>query len=248
MSSLWRWLTLMLPAILMARCGQADVDLTYPTGADNLVILADSEGGYVPEAYVQSHIPLFRLYGDGYVVWSEWQDGQTSVWEAHLAPDEITALLEWLMERRFFRLDGLYAPKNPPTDLPTDCVRVQLVNEQKTVCEYHSGAPKAFWEVYSHLRSGAGASAENSYQPEIGWVIVEPITWATSGDAIVWPESLAPAPSAMSDGAWVEGEMLAFLWQGRLEQGPWMVYEEGEDLYGLVLQVPGLMPQAPEAP
>jgi hypothetical protein len=248
MSSLWRWLTLILPIALVARCGQADIDLTYPTGTQDLVIVADSEGGYVPEAYVQSHIPLFRLYGDGYAVWSEWQDGQTSVWEGLLAPDEITALLEWIAGRRFFGLDGYYAPKNPPTDLPTDCVRVQLVNEQKSVCEYHSGAPRAFGEVYGRLTSGAGASEVTAYQPEIGWVIVEPITWATSGEADTWPGSLEPAPSAMGEGMWVEGEVLAFLWQGRLEQGPWMVYKDGEELYGLVLQVPGLMPQAPQAP
>jgi hypothetical protein len=52
----------------------------------------------------------------------------------------------------------------------------------------------------------------------------------------------------MGERQWVEGDLLEFLWQGRLELGPWMVYDEGDDLYGLVLQVPGLMPEAPAAP
>lgn len=242
------YLLLLLATALLAGCGQPDVDLTYPTGADDLIILADSTGGYVPLAYMESHIPEFRLYGDGRAVWAQWRDGHTEVWEGYLTSEEITALLEWIVDEGFFGLKDFYAPPNPPTDLPTDCVRVDLVNAQKTVCEYHSGAPKAFWAVYGRLRSGADASEVHPYQPEIGWITAEPITWDTNAESVAWPESLIPSPSEIGEGVWVEGEVLAFLWQGRLEQGPWMVYEEAGQHYGLVLQVPGLMPQAPEAP
>lgn len=239
---------LALGVILLAGCGGPKVDLTYPSGAADLIIQADSAGGFVPEAYVQSHIPVFRLYGDGRVIWTEWQDGRTSVWQGRLTDDEITALLEWIADQRFFGLKNHYTIKNPPTDLATECVRVNLVDQEKTVCEYYDGAPKAFGMIYSRLRTGAGVTDFEPYQPEIGWVIVEPITWNPGPEASAWPESLVPSPSTMGEGVWVEGETLAFLWQARLEEGPWLVYEDGDERFGLVLQVPGLMPQAPEGP
>jgi hypothetical protein len=244
----WHWLVLILSILPLAGCGQPDVDLTYSTNPEDLIVQANSAGGYVPDAYVESHIPDFRLYGDGRVVWVEWQDDQTKVWQGHLEADEIAALLRWIADKRFFGMKNHYAPKNPPTDLATDCVSLTLVNVQKTVCEYHSGAPKAFWEIYGRLGSGADASDVQPYQPDKGWVIVEPITWDTTAEAVAWPDSLTPSPATMGDGAWVQGDLLHFLWQGRLEQGAWMVYEEDDRYYGLVLQVPGLMPLAPSGP
>jgi hypothetical protein len=243
----WCLLTLLFIATGLVGCGQPDVDLTYPTGADDLIVQASSTGGLVPLAYVDSYIPEFRLYGDGRAVWTEWKDGRTSVSEGHLSTEEVAELLAWIADRRFFGLDDFYTVKDAPLDLPNDCVRVNLANEQKTVCEYYDGAPKAFWEVYSHLRSGADVADYRPYQPQMGWVYAEPITWGTP-ESVPWSESLVPAPSTIGDGVWVDGETLDYLWQGRLEQGPWMVYEENGDLYGLVLQVPGLMPNAPDAP
>jgi hypothetical protein len=242
------YILLALNTLLLLGCGQPTVDLTYPTGAGDLIVEADSSGGFVPEAYVQSHIPLFRLYGDGRVVWSEWQDGRANVGEGRLSGAEIADLLDWIADKRFFAMEQHYTVENPPTDLPSDCVRVKLAQVQKTVCQYAGGAPKAFGEIFGRLVAGAGASEKRPYEPDGAWALVEPITWESAAEATLWPESLAPSLSAMGERQWVEGDLLEFLWQGRLELGPWMVYDEGDDLYGLVLQVPGLMPEAPAAP
>jgi hypothetical protein len=242
-----RWLAL-FSLVLLAACGGPKVDLTYSPAADEVIVQADSTGGLVPLAYEQSHIPDFRLYGDGRAVWSDWQDVRNVIWEGHLSADEIDALLAWMADEGFFSMDPHYTVKNKPLDLPTDCVAANLVNEQQRVCEYYDGAPQAFGEIYGRLRSGAGASDAQPYQPEIAWVIVEPVTWDEPLEPIPWPESLAPSPVGMGEGTWVEGDVLAYLWQSRLGFGPWVVYSDGEARYGLVLQVPGLMPQAPEAP
>ena len=52
----WRLLTLLLMAVGLVGCGQSDVDLTYPTGADDLIVQASSTGGLVPIAYTDSYI------------------------------------------------------------------------------------------------------------------------------------------------------------------------------------------------
>jgi hypothetical protein len=244
-----RWYTAaaVLMGCILAGCGQPKVDLAYSTNPDDVIVQATSTGGLVPEAYVQSYIPGFRLYGDGRVVWSNWSDGQTSVQQANMTAEEMSVLVAWIAGKGFFGMKNLYIPKNPPTDLPNDCVRVNPMNEQKIVCEYYEGAPKKWWEIYGHLRRGADVTGYQPYQPMKGRVIGELITWGEPQDAVAWPESLTPRPADMPEGEWVEGEALDFLWQGRLEQGPWMIYEDGGEYYGLVLQVPGLMPEAPKS-
>jgi len=233
---------------ILTGCGQPKVNLTYPTGVNDLIIQASSTGGLVPDAFLWSYIPEFRLYGDGRVVWSQWQDGRTHVWEGTLTANEVTDLLEWIASKGFFGMEHHYSVKNPPTDLPTDCVSVNVAEGKRTVCEYHDGAPRGFGEIEGRLRAGADARDVHAYVPEIGWVVVEPITWDSTREPVAWPQELTPDPLAMGSGTWVKGEVLDFLWEGRLEQGPWMVYKVGNERYGLVLQIPELMLQAPEAP
>jgi len=242
------WFVAALILTLVAGCGEPQVDLTYSTDGNDLIVQADSTGGLVPEAFRQSHIPLFRLYGDGRVIWTQWAGSRTEVWEGTLSQAEIAALLKWIADEGFFGLEAHYTVKNPPTDMPNDCVRVNLVDTQKTVCEYYDGAPKAFEMIYGRLTSGGGVTSVHPYEPASGWVMAEAITWDPAPDGIPWPESLAPSPSGMGEGTWVEDRTLAYLWQERLERGPWMVYQDGEGYYGLVLQVPGLMPEAPQEP
>jgi Ca-activated chloride channel family protein len=227
---------------------RGEVDLAYPVGADDLVIEAGTRGGLVPPQIEANHIPGFRLYGDGRAVWIEEKDRGISVWEGRLDTGEIDALLRWMQGQGFFGMDELYTGENPPMDLPTSCIRVHLVEQSRSVCEYYQGAPEAFDEIYRRLQAGAGASDVHAYQPEIAWAVAERLEWDAGGEVIAWPELLSPALSALEGGAWVEGETLAFLWRNRLEQGAWMIYEELGDRYTMVIQVPGLVPGAPSAP
>jgi hypothetical protein len=238
------WILLILVALL-AGCGQPAVDLTYPAAAGDLIVQATSSGGFVPEAYRQSYIPEFRLYGDGRVLWAHEQDGRTEVREGRISPDEVTDLLAWIVDQGFFDLDDHYTVDEAPTDHASDCVRVHLTAMQKSVCEYYDGAPEAFDKVFGRLWNGANLPNLQPYQPESGWVMAQRIDWDYSGEAAPWPEEVAPAPSQIGQGRWVEGPALALLWQNRMEQGPRMVFEEQSAKYGLVLQVPGLMPEAP---
>jgi len=244
------WLLLTLLALPLAACGGQgeNIDLNYDTGAGTVVVEADSAGGFVPEAFVRGHIPGFRLYGDGRVIWTEQAGLGEAVHEGHLAPQEVADLLAWIAERGFFEMDDFYTVENAPTDMPSDCVAVHLAAQDKRVCEYFDGAPEAFGEIYDRLQAGAGASDVTDYQPQIGWAVSELLTWDSGAEAIAWPESLTPVPAALVGGGWIEGETLDFVWQHRLEQGPFTIFEASGDAYLVVLQVPGLMPQAPPAP
>ena len=239
---------LALALVFLAACGGTGPDLSYPAEADHMLIEADTAGGFVPRAYAENHIPAFRLYGDGRVIWTDREGPRMNVWQGHVSPEKIQDLLAWMADEGYFRMEEFYTVENPPTDLPTQCVRVYLADETKSVCEYFDGAPEAFDRIYDLLHSGAGATDVAAYEPQIGWAIAEPMTWEAGSEGVAWPEVLSPALSAMTGGAWVEGPTLEFLWRNRLEQGPLMVFEELGERYEVILQIPGLMPRAPSPP
>ena len=239
---------LTLALVVLVACGAQGPDLAYPAEAGHLLIEADTAGGLVPPTYAENHVPAFRLYGNGRVVWTDLEGPGMNVWQGHIAQEKIQDLLAWMTDEGYFRMEEYYTVENPPTDLPTQCIRLYLMDEGKSVCEYFDGAPEALDQIYDLLHSGAGATEVTKYTPQIGWAVAEPMTWETGSEVIAWPEALSPALSAMAGGVWVEGRTLEFLWQNRLEQGPLMVFEEYAERYQVTLQIPGLMPRAPSPP
>ena len=239
---------LILALVVLAACGAQGPDLAYPAEADHLLIEADTAGGLVLPAYAENHIPAFRLYGDGRVVWTDQEGPGMNVWQGHLPQEKIEDLLAWMADEGYFRMEEFYTVENPPTDLPTQCIRVNLTDENKSVCEYFDGAPEAFDQIYGLLRNGAGATEVTNYMPQAGWAMAEPMTWESGSEVVAWPEALSPALPAMAGGVWVDGRTLEFLWQNRLEQGPLMVFEELGQRYEVTLQIPSLMPRAPSPP
>jgi hypothetical protein len=242
------WFLLALALVLLAGCGGTGPDLSYPAEADHLLIEADTAGGFVPQTYAENHIPDFRLWGDGRVVWTDKDGPSMNVWEGRLSQEKVEDLLAWMAGEGYFEMDDFYTVENPPTDLPTKCIRVNLADQNRSVCEYFDGAPEALDQIYSLLRGGAGATQVAAYEPQIGWVMAEPMSWESGVEPVAWPEVLSPALSAMAGGTWVDGPALEFLWRNRMEQGPLMVLEELGNRYEVILQIPGLMPRAPTPP
>lgn len=77
-------LLLALVLLLLAACGAQGPDLSYPAEADHLLIEADTAGGLVPPTYAENHIPAFRLYGDGRIVWTGQEGPRMNVWQVTL--------------------------------------------------------------------------------------------------------------------------------------------------------------------
>jgi hypothetical protein len=243
-------MTVLTLAVILAGCGPANSarEWSYSTDARHVLIEADTRGGFVPVEVAVSHIPDLRLYGDGRVIWSEKSDdGATTVWEGRLSDQEIRALLDWMDEQGYFEMEEFYTVDNAPTDLPSSCIAVALQDQSHRVCEYFDGAPAAFDEIYQRLHEGAGATGAQNFEPEIAWVSAHGVPGIAPEEAIAWPEGLSPAPSAFGEGMWVEGEALDFLWSNRLEPGP-MFFQESGSVYVIVLQIPGVTPDAPPAP
>lgn len=64
--------------LALVACGDADPSLEaaraeYPTGADDVVVRISSGGGFVPLEVSLAHLPEFTLYGDGQLVWVDYE-------------------------------------------------------------------------------------------------------------------------------------------------------------------------------
>ncbi len=108
----------------------------YERNPRALLIEADIFGGdtHTPR---DMHVPTWRLYGDGLVVFAGESAPLSSGLDAavrvgHLADSEIQSLFAYLDQSGFFSLNEAYAPRPVPADAPTATISV-YANKVKTV-------------------------------------------------------------------------------------------------------------------
>ncbi len=210
--------------------------------------------GFVPQLVPFNYIPDFQIYGDGRIIWTEYDDnsGARSVFVGQLSEAEMTAILQSLVDAGFFGWKDRY--EDPlVADASEQCLIVNLESQQKTVCEYVEGAPEAFHAIYDELSAGAGADGE-PYIPEQGLLTSHPID-ASGFDNIEsirsteWSEAAAgfSLSAATDEGAWVEGAALESAWAA-VNANPWSGWAvEGDSYYQLTIQIPGVSMIEPPA-
>ena len=221
-------------------------DLTWDHSPDALIIKATSGGGMEPEAAWRYRVPDAQVWGDGRIIWQTFNEDQVrQVWEAQLSEDEMVALLQTFADKGFWRLKGHYAPREEVFDSSSTSLRVNLLAENKQVGEYHSGAPRKFYELIGLVRSGAGAASQ-PYIPQTGYLTVYPLQSATSQNnpgIPVWDAEAATISLEEIPDGLIEGPALWQAWQV-VNQKYWSpIVIEGEDYYELFLEIPELTGQ-----
>jgi hypothetical protein len=193
------------------------------------------------------HIPDARVWGDGRIVWVEFEDdGSSVVWEGYLTEEALANLLRFTVEEGFFGWEDHYEPANPPTDLPSSHITVNMTDRSKTVSQYFDGAPAGFWRIYE--RVPLEVSDAHQLAPQRGllraWLRNDAIDAAS---AIPWSADADLALSELvSDGRWIEGPLVAFVWKNLRQHGDGALFREGNNIYGLSMQVPGLSLEEPQ--
>ncbi|MBI3649109.1 MAG: hypothetical protein HY240_10240 [Actinobacteria bacterium] len=54
--------------LTLVACPSSSADITYPTGADRLVLRIETAGGLVSPGFAEGQIPQFSLFGDGRII------------------------------------------------------------------------------------------------------------------------------------------------------------------------------------
>ncbi len=156
------------PAITPAR-------FTYEKNPRAILIEADIAGGFAPTPR-NLHVPAYRLYADGLVVFAGERVSPVSGLDAvvktgFISEEEIQTLLNYLNQAGFFALDPHYQPKPTPTDLPTWSVSVYL-NKAKSVSVYAAGfpgTPQNFSEAFARIVQTLPRDAQ-TFTPSDGYL------------------------------------------------------------------------------
>ncbi len=118
--------------------------ITFDRNPRAVLIEADVYGGAgaVPR---DAHVPLFRLYADGFVVFAGERTSLTTGLDAlvrigQLSETQIQNLLAFLNQPAFLNLQEYYEPRPKPIDQPTAHISVYL-NKAKTVRVYAPDDP-----------------------------------------------------------------------------------------------------------
>ncbi len=147
----------------------------YAKNPRAVLIEADVSGGFAPVPR-QVHMPTYRLYADGFVVFAGEHTNPASGLDAvartgYLSDAEIQGLLNYLNQVEFFSLDAYYQPKPTPTDLPTWRLSVYL-HKTKTVSVYAAGfpgTPENFSKAFARITQTVPPDAQ-TFTPTDGYL------------------------------------------------------------------------------
>lgn len=220
-------------------------EVLWDTSPENLIVSATFWGGYTSETVKINYIPDAQIWGDGRIIWTHFDsDGKRSVLVGKLTTDQMMAWLQQAVDQGFFGWQELFISPLPLSDLPTQCLFIELKSHSRKVCEYEVGAPQAFHDLYDDLASGLQMDGED-YKPSKGYLLVESMGSADApaekSDVPDWDSASMGMPLSQGNGVWIEGGALEAAWD-LVNANPWgaSVVNDGEVIYQISLQIPGL--------
>jgi len=165
----------MTPSPAPATPTETPTPIAYDHNPNALLIEADTSGGFAPIP-PDAHVPAFRLYGDGLVVFpgaraslATGLDAQVRV--GQLSENEIVGLLADLERIGIYTLNEYYEPRPKPTDLGTGRISIYL-RQAKTVRVYapgFQGTPEIFSDAYKRILQ-ASPSNSQVFTPTDGYL------------------------------------------------------------------------------
>lgn len=237
-------LTLSLAALACVTVLPPRPVLGWDTSSETVVIEAYVVGGMVPMNYYQNYIPEVRVFGDGRVVWVEWQDARRTVLEGRLTQNELRTVLEEFSSAGFFGWENFYEPDGVIYDAPTSTLHVNLLSINKSVSEYVEGAPAQYDVLWARVAHGAGATGAE-FMPQNGYLLATLINGTNLLITHTWPDEAAGLVlSEVTAGQYVQGEALASAWR-IINENQYAVIESDGALYSISLQIPGISYQTP---
>lgn len=135
--------------LVAGACGDPDPDLEaakaeYPTGGDAVVVRVSSGGGFVPLDLSLGHLPEFTLYGDGQLIWLDYEGGSSptaalpALRTTVLNGEQIQALLDRAAQAGILDGDIDYGTPNI-TDVGGTTVTVNVDGVQHSTSAYALG-------------------------------------------------------------------------------------------------------------
>jgi hypothetical protein len=211
----------------------------YERNPRALIIEADVWGGATASVR-DAHVPLFRLYGDGFVVFAGADAPLTTGLDAvvrtgYLSEAEIHALLTSLNRIAFVNLREYYEPRPKPADAPTAHIHV-FQTKLKTVRVYapdHESTPVAFSETFKQILLTRPANAQ-TFTPTDAYLQATDAgalsDFTIKDNVVTWTISGVKLANATS-GTIVAGDAYAHIVALRAANPNATLFREGERVY-----------------
>lgn len=222
----------------------------YERNPRAIVVEADVWGG-ASSALRGSHVPLFRLYGDGLVVFAGANAPLSTGLDAvvrtgYLSDAEIQNLLAHLNQVAFLNLRDYYEPRPKPPDAATAYINVYQTR-LKSVRVYapdHESTPVAFTEAFKRILLTIPANAQ-TYTPTSGYLQSTDAgavsNFTVKDNVLDWTIAGVKLADA-TDGIIVSGSTYARLVALRAENPTATLFREGTRVYRVRFE-----PQLPRA-
>lgn len=216
-----------------------------------MVVEADVWGSNTASPLRESHVPLFRLYGDGLVVFAGANAPLSSGLDAvvrtgYLSDTEIHNLLAFLNQVAFLNLRDYYEPRPKPPDAATAYINVYQTR-LKSVRVYapdHASTPVAFTEAFKRILLTTPANAQ-TYTPTSGYLQTTDAgavsNFTVKDQVLDWTIAGVKLADA-TNGITITGQAYAQLVALRAEKPTATLFREGERVYRVRFE-----PQLPRA-
>jgi hypothetical protein len=223
--------------VTLTGCGGGGQD--YRHDADTEVITFDSRTVAGPPADNETcnHIPNLRVWGDGRVVIVD--SGSNRLVRAGTLDDSQMQAVIKLLDGHGILKQTTPLPANPAGT--GYALTVQLNSGTYTQGWYSRPA------LLDELRSAINPSRLREYVPEKGLLVTGSFTLWTPPVALMteWPTSTYGfSLSEATQGKWVSGDALQFLWKTINTNNP-AGLREGNRVWGIGLEIPGISIQDP---
>lgn len=213
--------------------------IAYDRDSRGLLLEADVTGGLSPVPR-GAHVPTFRLYGDGLVVFAGERTPLSTGLDAvvrigYLSDSTIQGLLGYLNEVGFFSLNAFYQPRPTPPDLVTERITVYLTNA-KTVRVYGPGVPgtpQSFSNAFARIAQTVPADAK-IFTPADGYLVSQAAGSAADFRAAVfqsWPTEVGIRLVDATDGVVVSGSAYSNIAGLVARTSLNTLYREGDRVY-----------------
>jgi hypothetical protein len=202
-----------------------------------------------------NHIPRFRLWGDGTVLWVD-DNHHRHVFRGELTNPETTALINDIIDIGF--LDNRFAwfsCRIPESSIVYTTLRLHLLLDtlhdefpDDALNSCNSFAPLR--DLLARLANGAGAEGRE-YVPEEGHLFAYP---AAEAGCVGAPSSVPEWSSAQhgftlgsvaAQDRWIQGDAVRHVWRAIAVDEFCAHISEGDELYTVFLSVPGVTVDAP---
>lgn len=219
--------------------------VSYDHNSNAILVEADIEGGASPALH-DAHVPLYRLYGDGLVVFAGEKaplatglDAEVRV--GRLNDVQIQNLLGYLSQVRFLSLNSYYEPKPKPEGLATGRITVYL-SKAKTVRVYgldSSAAPQAFVDAFKRISEAVPTESTASTPTEayLSALAAGSVTDFKDATRLVpWPTGTGIRLADAANGLTMSGAGYATIAKLFGDASPGSLFREGERVYRVRFQ------------